>query len=240
MSGWKAKRFWKSAEVKKADGGFEILLDGRPVKTPAKAPLIVPSRAMAEAIAKEWDAQEETINPGAMPFTRTANSAIDKVTPQHAEVADLLADYGDSDLLCYRAEAPQNLVTRQAETWDPILKWCEVELGVRLTSHAGVIHRPQDEKSIARLRELVVQMSPFQLAAFHDLVSLPGSLVIGFAAVQRAFPVEDLWNASRLDELWQQEQWGRDEEADAHAEIKRKAFVHAADFYTLLDEKQSF
>lgn len=231
MSEWKQKRFWKQVSVAVAETGFAIELDGRRVKTPAKALLAVPSRPMAEAIAAEWEVQAESLDPRTMPFTRSANAAIDKVTHQHAEVADMLAGYGDSDLLCYRAEAPAELAARQAERWDPALDWAAAALGVRLEPRRGVLHRPQDAAALEVLAARVHRLTPFQLAAFHDLVSLTGSLILGLAAAQGWRGADEIWALSRLDELWQEEQWGADEEAAAQAELKRQAFLHAKRFY---------
>ncbi|MFD3190967.1 ATP12 family chaperone protein [Sedimentitalea sp. HM32M-2] len=231
MSEWKRKRFWKTARVADGPEGFSVELDGRPVRTPGKAPLALPTRAMAEAMAAEWQAQDEVINPLSMPVTRSANSAIDKVRPQHAEVADMLADYGDSDLLCYRAEAPAALIQRQSAQWDPALDWAAETLGVRLQARCGVMHRPQDCGDLSELRRRVHAMTDFQLAGFHDLVSLSGSLVLGFAAALDWRGAQEIWTLSRLDELWQQEQWGADEDAEEMAETKRLAFLHAKRFY---------
>jgi chaperone required for assembly of F1-ATPase len=233
MSEWKAKRFWKAAAVVQAERGFAVELDGRGVKTPAKQALHLPTRAMAEAVALEWDAQENIINPNTMPVTKTANAAIDKVMVQHGEVADMLAAYGDSDLLCYRAEAPEELVARQIEQWDPMLDWAEERLAARLLPRTGVMHIPQDPKAVGLLRDQTHALDPFELAAFHDLVSLSGSLVLGFAAARGARPADELWNISRLDELWQEEQWGKDEDATALALIKRDAFLHAVRMFGL-------
>jgi len=227
MSDWKAKRFWKVASVVPSEGGFAVELDGRPVKTPAKRPLQVPTRAMADAIALEWGAQEGTIKPQTMPVTKTANAAIDKVAVQHGEVAQMLAAYGDSDLLCYRADAPEELVARQAERWDPMLDWAAQDLGARLLQRTGIMHIPQDGSAVAILSDHTHALDPFDLAAFHDLVSLSGSLVLGFAAIRDAHPVTELWDLSRLDEDWQIEQWGEDEDATALAATKREAFLHA-------------
>lgn len=141
MSDWKPKRFWKTSAVVETDGGFTVELDARRVKTPAKAALILPTIEMAQAVAEEWDAQDKVVDPATMPFTRSANAAIDKVAIQHAEVADMLADYGDSDLLCYRATHPQALVTRQAQAWDPLLAQAADALGARLAPVAGVLHQ---------------------------------------------------------------------------------------------------
>lgn len=227
MSDWKAKRFWKTVDIIEADGGFAVVLDGRGVKTPAKRALHVPTRAMAEVIAAEWDAQQDLINPNTMPATKTANAALDKVSIQHAEVAQMLAAYGDSDLLCYRADAPEELVERQTVLWDPMLAWAQSELGVNLQPRTGVIHVPQDDESIHKLSIRTHALSVFELAAFHDLVSLSGSLVLGFAAALEARPAEEIWDLSRLDETWQEEQWGEDDDATAMMLVKRTAFLHA-------------
>ncbi|WP_424940898.1 ATP12 family chaperone protein [Aliiroseovarius sp. S253] len=234
MSGWAAKRFWKETTVGEADGGFQVLLDGRAVKTPAKSPLVVPSRALAEAMAAEWDAQEDAVNPNTMPVTRMSNSAIDKVTVQHAAVADMLAAYGDSDLLCYRATTPQELVTRQAENWDPILDWAVDSLDAHLKPVAGVMHEAQDAHSVRKLTDLVHGLSPFQLTAFHDLVSMSGSLILAFAVTERHLDADAAWELSRLDELWQEELWGKDEEAQELVEKKAKDFALAAWYYSAI------
>lgn len=231
MSEWAAKRFWTRTEISEASDGFGVTLDGRPVRTPAKAPLIVPTRALAEAIAVEWDAQAEVIDPNTMPATRGANAAIDKVRVQHGDVADMLAAYGDSDLLCYRADAPVELVARQAEAWDPLLDWLAATYGTRLVVQAGVMYVAQPPEAMARLRAAVLDFSAFELAGFHDLVSLSGSLVIGLAAVHDAQPIGQLWDLSRIDESWQAEQWGVDDEAAEVAEIKRESFLQAKRFF---------
>lgn len=234
MSGWAAKRFWKAATVVAVETGFEVALDGRRVKTPAKSPLILPTRALAEAVAAEWQAQETTIAPESMPCTRSANAAIDKVTPQRTEVAQLIAAYGDSDLLCYRAEGPEALVARQAKAWDPMLDWAASALGARLSVAAGVIHIAQPAESLAVLDAAVAEFDAFELTALHDLVALSGSLVLGLAASHGVAPAEDLWNLSRVDEDWQVELWGADEEAAENAALRRAAFLHAARFLQLV------
>ncbi|WP_170346447.1 ATP12 family chaperone protein [Ruegeria atlantica] len=233
MSDWKPKRFWKDSAIVEVDGGFTVELDGRRVKTPAKADLILPTRLMAEAVAGEWDAQEKEVDPAAMPFTRSANAAIDKVRIQHGEVADMLADYGDSDLLCYRATHPQELHDRQSAEWDPALDWAETALSARLVPVAGVLHQPQSESALATLRSRVHGLDAFQLAAFHDLVSLSGSLILGFAAAMNWRKPDEIWRISRLDETWQIEQWGHDEEAHQVAETKKAAFMHAKRFFDI-------
>ncbi len=231
MSNWAAKRFWKETTVAEADEGFQVLLDGRGVKTPAKVPLVVPTRALADAMAAEWEAQEDAIDPNRMPVTRMANSAIDKVAVQHAAVADMLAAYGDSDLLCYRATEPRELIARQAEHWDPVLDWAAKALGAHLVPVSGIMHSAQDAASVESLTRQVHALDHFQLAAFHDLVAISGSLVLGFAVAAKHLDQARAWELSRVDETWQQEQWGVDEEAHEQAEKKRDAFALAAWFF---------
>ena len=235
MSEWAPKRFWQNAEVAEADSGFAVTLDGRSVKTPAKTPLVVPTEALAREIAAEWAAQEERVNPNTMPFTRMANSALDKVAPQHSAVADMLAAYGDSDLLCYRADDPEGLAERQRQGWDPLLDWAGETFGARLVPVAGVIHQPQDPQALDRLSAEVHAQSPFHLAAFHDLVSMSGSLVLALAVIRGACAPDEAWALSRIDETWQEEQWGVDEEAAEIAQRKRGEFLHASVFHSLAD-----
>ncbi|MBI1220471.1 MAG: ATPase [Rhodobacteraceae bacterium] len=233
MTDWAPKRFWSEARAEPVDGGHTVRLDGRAVKTPARAPLVVPTLPLAEAIAAEWQAQGEAVDPRTMPFTRSANAAIDKVTPQFAEVADLIAAYADSDLLCYRALSPAALVARQAAGWDPLLDWVAEALEAPLKPVQGVVHQPQDAASLRKLDAAVRALSAFELTAFHDLVSLSGSLVIGLAAIHDRAPLESLWRLSRIDEDWQREIWGADEEAAAAESVKQAAFLHAGQFFEL-------
>ena len=237
MSEWKVKRFWSEANVSLCAGGYSILLDSRSVKTPAKKDLIVPTKSLALAIAAEWNEQDSEINPQTMPITRSANAAIDKVFHQHAEVADLLSAYADADLLCYRADGPTSLVKRQAEAWDPLLDWAEAQFGARLIPVSGVMHRPQNPEEISRLKKLVYDMDAFTLTAFHDLVGISGSLVIGLAALHNYMCAEQLWKISRIDEAWQEEQWGLDEEAQEVAKRKLTEFVHAKTFFDLASKR---
>jgi chaperone required for assembly of F1-ATPase len=233
MSVWSARRFWTTVSAVPAPGGFAVQLDLRPVRTPLKAPLILPTEALAKAVAAEWLAQEDKVNPETMPFTRTANSAIDKVAPQLAEIAAMLASYGGSDHLCYRAEGPEDLVARQAAAWDPILAWAEKDLSAPLVATAGVMHIPQPPDSLAALSQAVHALSPFQLAAFHDLVALSGSLVLALAVTHGRLDAKTGWKLSRIDEDWQAELWGEDEEAAEAAAVKHAAFLHADRFYAL-------
>lgn len=233
MSEWAAKRFWTAAEAVDVAGGFGVRLDGRTVRTPAKAALVVPTEVLASEIAAEWDAQEGEIKPATMPMTRAANAAIDRVTPERGAVAAMLAEYGGSDLLCYRAESPAELAATQAAAWDPLLDWAESALSVRLRPTCGVMHVAQDQEALERLHAQVRLLDIWALTAFHDLVCLSGSLVIGLAALRDHAPAEVLWRASRVDEYWQQEQWGCDDEASAVAQRKECDFLNAKRFHDL-------
>lgn len=233
MSDWAAKRFWEKASVAETEDGFTVHLDARPLRTPAKAALIVPSALLAQEIAAEWDAQEGKIDPSRMPFTRSANAAVDKVRVQHAEVADLIAEYGATDLLCYRADSPAALQQRQAERWDPVLEWADKALGARLNPAQGVMFVAQPQEALDSLKKRVQALDPFRLTAFHDLVSLSGSLVLGFATALDHLPAQEAWDLSQLDEVWQQEQWGVDDEAAALTATRHAAFLHAKRFYDL-------
>lgn len=233
MSEWGTKRFWNSVTVEAGPEGFSIRLDGRPVRTPAKRTLVLPTQAIARHVAAEWEAQEERVDPATMPWTRSANAAIDKVATQRREVMDHLAGYANTDLLSYRAAEPAELVLRQQKSWDPLLDWLECRHGVRFEVTRGVMPVVQGATCVSRLVRSMEPMSSFQLTGFHDLVTLSGSFVIALAAAERAFPVQDLWSASRLDESWQVEQWGEDVEAAEESARKMRAFFHAAELFCL-------
>ncbi|PKQ12357.1 MAG: ATPase [Alphaproteobacteria bacterium HGW-Alphaproteobacteria-1] len=233
MSEWAAKRFWKEARAVEGAPGYGVELDGRPVRTPAKAALVVPTRALAQGIAAEWAAQEGVIRPATMPMTRAANVTIDRVGQQRGAVAAMLADYGGSDLLCYRAHGPEDLVERQAKAWDPLLEWTESVFSVRLRITRGVMPVKQEAAALSRLHDEVKLLDNWALTAFHDLVSLSGSLVIGLAALRGYASAETLWHVSRIDETWQEELWGCDEEAQETAVRKQSDFLNAMRFHDL-------
>jgi chaperone required for assembly of F1-ATPase len=233
VSAWKAKRFWKTATAEACEGGFTVRLDGRAVKTPAKSAFVLPTLAMAQAAAAEWDSQVKEVRPETMPVTRMANSAIDKVAVQFDEVAGLLAAYGESDLLCYRATGPAELIARQEAVWNPLLDWAAAVLGAPLVATAGVVHVAQPPGSIAALRARLFALTPFQLAAMHDLIAISGSLILGFAVAEHHLTAAEAFSISRIDEQWQAEKWGEDEEAAALEALKRAALIEAARFWNL-------
>lgn len=228
------KRFWKHVEVAADGEGFAVHLDARPVKTPAKAALNVPSRGLADAIAKEWDGVESEINPDQMPFTRSANSAIDKISAQFDDVATLLSEYGGADLLCYRADSPTNLAERQSAQWDPWLAWAATHLQVNLTAVTGVMHFPQEAADLERLHAGVTTHNAFELVGVHDMITLTGSCVLGLAMSAGALDGNAAWELSRLDEIWQAEFWGQDEDAEAMAAKKHGDLLHAEAYLKLV------
>ena len=231
MSQWRVKRFWTSASVHPVPGGYEVRLDTRSVKTPGKHPLILPTLALAQAIAAEWDAQTGQINPARMPMTRFANSAVEKVAPQFVAVVGEVASYGASDLLCYRATEPPALADRQAKGWDPILGWAAQIFDAPLTVTQGVMPVTQPGASLTTLTAAVAALTSFQLVALHDLVAISGSLVLGLAATRGRLNPTEAFDLSRIDEHWQAELWGQDDEAAATEARKRADFTAAAQFF---------
>ncbi|MEO1239496.1 MAG: ATP12 family protein [Pseudomonadota bacterium] len=233
MSEWAARRFWTDTSVREEDGGFAVYLDERPLRTPARAELCAPTRGLADAVADEWRAQGEKVDPLSMPFTRSLNATLDKIIPDPAPVADMLSGYAETDLLCYRATGPAALVDRQAEIWDPYLDWAADTYGARLVTTAGVMPVTQPGEAVSHLGRAVRDLDPYALTAAHDLVTLSGSLILGLAAVAGRIDGETLWVAARLDEAWQIEQWGPDEEAESMAAAKKEAVLHALAFQAL-------
>lgn len=218
------KRFYKNVSTQPVDGGHALLLDNRSVKTPLRAPLVLPSEAMADAIAEEWDAQGEEIIIASMPLTGFANAAIDQVAPHRDRFVDDIAAYGETDTLCYRADPGDPLAERQGRDWEPILQWAENRYDIKLIRVAGIIHQPQSTHSLSRLRTSVNAMDAFALAGFSTLVGIGGSLVSALALSERAFDSGTIWQAICLEELWQEELWGADAEAVAARAHRRAAF----------------
>lgn len=225
------KRFYKDATV---GPDATILLDGRPVRTPARAALALPTAALADAVAAEWAAQGEEVLPRTMPLTGLANAAIDRVAADPATFAAGLAKYAEGDLTCYRADAPDSLVEAEAEAWDPLLDWAGRRYDIRFEVTAGVVHAPQPPLTVARLAEAVAARDAFALAGLSPLVTLSGSLVIGLAVAEGAVSPGDGFTAAMVDEAWQAARWGEDSLATQAREGRRADFLAAAQFLELL------
>ncbi len=228
------KRFWKDVALVPAPGGHDLHLDGRPVRTPGRAPLTLPTPALAEAVAEEWRAVGDTIDPRAMPLTGLANAAIDRIAPDPQAFAAGLAKYGESDLFCYRAEHPLELQLRQAASWDPLLAWAKTRHGAALRATTGIMHCAQSPEAVERLAGAVAARSPFELAGLSPLVTITGSLVAALALLERAADPDDVWSAVNLDEDWQVEHWGEDELARKTRDARRAEYDAAVRFLSLL------
>jgi chaperone required for assembly of F1-ATPase len=209
------KRFYKHAAVAGDTAPFGVTLDARPLRTPARAPLALPTRALADAIAGEWQAQGDEIAPRSMVLTGLANAAIDRVAPDPAGFAAGLARFAENELLAYRADGPPPLVARQAAEWDPWLAWARRRYDVDFTLVTGIIHAPQPAATLVRIAAALAALDAFRLAALHPVVTICGSAVLGLAIAEAAIDADTAWTVSHLDELWQAEQWGKDPLAEA-------------------------
>ncbi len=232
----RVKRFYKQATAGETDAGFALLLDGKTARTPAKKRLVLPSRALAQAIATEWAAQESEIDPAKMPLTRLANLAIDRVSEEAASIREEIVRYASSDHVLYRAAEPEGLVALQAAHWDPILEWAHSALGARLILAAGVNFVAQPEAALAAVRAEVENWPPpFALAALASLASLAGSALIALALVRGRLTAVEGWNAAHVDEDWNVRQWGEDAEAFSRRAQRFSEFEAAAKMLALLD-----
>lgn len=229
------KRFWKEAAATPEAGAWGIALDGKPLRTPARRPLVVPTRALGEAIAQEWNASGETVDPAAMPLTGIANAAIDHIEADPVQFARDLAQYGESDLTCYRAQEPQPLVERQEGSWDTVLAWARRRFGVDFRTTCGVVHVRQPDATLQRLAHAVAALDPFRMAALSPLVTIGGSLVVALAVLEGAMGADAGWDAVSIDDRWQLEQWGADPEAEAALTARRRDFLAAARVPELLE-----
>lgn len=230
-----ARRFYKQVSVAEAEGGHAVFLDARELKSPGRRKLRLPSEGLASAVAREWDAQQERIDPAAMPVTRIVATATDRVAPDPGPARAEIMGFAGSDLVCYRAEEPDDLVIRQAKTWDPLLAWFEDETAARLTMTSGIMHVAQDAVALQRVSETLAALDAIRLTALHTAVTLTGSVVIGYALLRDRLTAGEAWAASRIDEDFQQEQWGEDAEAAARAKAKAEELEATARVMRLLD-----
>lgn len=229
------KRFYKDVAVAEQDAGFAILLDGRPVRTPAKQILAVPTKPLADLLSAEWQAQAEVIDPATMPVTRLVNTALDGVATDTQAVFDDIVRFSSTDLLCYRADQPELLVQRQAERWDPVLDWAAGDLGARFLLIEGVIHHEQPRDAIAAFDvTLRRHNSALALAALHTMTTLTGSAILALAFAERHLTMDEAWSLAHLDEDWTIEHWGSDEEAEERRAKRFEDFKASADVFLAL------
>jgi chaperone required for assembly of F1-ATPase len=221
----RVKRFWKEAGVAQVEDGWAVVLDGRTPKTPAHRKLVLPTQASAQLVADEWAAQGEFLDAGTMPATRLASTAIDRVVEVMEAVADEITAYAGNDLTCYLAEVPQSLVERQEREWGAWRNWAETTHGIKLVPVNGIIHQPQDQASLDKVKALALSMDHFQLSCLAMAVPLLGSAILGLALQQGAISGAEAYDLSRLDEAFTEERWGVDEEASARTAAQREETV---------------
>jgi chaperone required for assembly of F1-ATPase len=226
------KRFYTSAEAGTHEDGFTVLLDGRPVRTPAKNLLAVPSERLALALAEEWNAQVDIIDPSQMPVTRLVNSAVDGVAREADAVRAEIVKYAGSDLLCYRAEGPERLVDRQRAAWDPVLDWAGQKLGARFKLAEGVVFVEQPPQSLQAVAVPLEGIDIFRLAAVSAVTTLTGSAILALALLEGHLSADAVWAAAHVDEDWNAELWGEDEEA---AERRARRFTEMSAAARVID-----
>lgn len=224
------KRFWREVTVEPEGDGWQVALDGRRVKTAQTRAQIAPTPALAEALADEWRAQPEDVDPAGFGLRDMADYAIDIVASDPADAIRRILAYAEGETLCYRAEPDEPLAARQRATWEPLLKAAEAKHGLRFERVVGILHRAQPAETLATLRAHLEKLDPFALAALQTLASIAASLTIGLAALEPGADAEALFAASNLEEDWQAEQWGWDWQAEATRARKLATFAQAARF----------
>jgi len=228
------KRSYQTAGVKTANGGFAVTLDGGGARTPGGAPLVLPSESLARAVAREWNAQGETIDPSTMALTKLANTALDRLGPARGPVIEQILKYAATDLLCHRADAPASLAARQQESWQPLLDWAAETLGAELNVTSGVMPVAQPPDAVAALARVTGDLDDWELAALMTATAAAGSLILGLALVRGRLGAEDVFAASQLDESHQMETWGDDAEAAKARQRLRGDLRAAAGFLELV------
>jgi chaperone required for assembly of F1-ATPase len=221
------QRFYQHAGTASGADSHAVQLDGKAVHTPARRPLAAPSLPLAQALAAEWDAQRDKIDPATMPLTRLVNSIIDGVVPDPAPVADEIVKYAGSDLICYRAGNPDSLVARQAKAWDPVLAWARDSLGARFILSEGIVHVAQPETALSAVRAALPR-DGWRLGALHVLTTLTGSALLALALEKGRLTPAELWSAAHVDEDFQTELWGQDEDAAERRQVREREMLAAA------------
>lgn len=227
------KRFYDTAAVVAEDDGYIITLDGKEVKTPEKRKNLSPTHALAAAICAEWDEQTNEINPASMLIAKLQNTAIDRVETRRTDLIDELVNYAATDLLCYRADFPDDLAARQDQSWQPLLEWLRDHHDITLKVTTGIIHIAQDQQQLEKIRQILSDIDSFRLAAFYNITTLCGSVSIGLNVYGGNITADQAWEAAQLDETYQIEQWGMDEEAKLRQENMKAELKAAVRFLEL-------
>ena len=227
------KRFYNQASVVVQGPGFGIELDGREVKTPEKRPNLSPTKAMAEVICQEWNDQQDKVNPDSMLMAKLQNTAIDRVETRRGDLIAELVKYAGTDMLCYRADFPEDLAQRQADTWQPLLDWVMDVHDITLKVTTGIIHVEQDPGQLVKLRHYLEGVDSFRLAAFYNITTLCGSVSVALNVLGGNITAEQAWQAAQLDENFQIEHWGLDEEAEIRQENMKTELDAATRFLAL-------
>lgn len=237
MTASPARRFYKQVGVTGSGASFSIALDDRPLRTPLKRPLDLPTRPLAEAIAAEWEAQGQKIEPHTMPFTKLANTALDRVATDRERIIGEIVDFAGSDLICYRATTPPDLIERQARLWQPVLDWARQAFQGEFQATEGILHIAQPPASLTALQDFLATRSPWLLTALHNMTTLTGSALLSAMACEKGLPPSDAWLAAHVDEDWQIEQWGWDEEARHRRDFRKREFDTCLRFCELSHHK---
>lgn len=230
------RRFYKTATTQEGPAGWRVLLDGRAARTPRKRELALPSRPLAEAIAAEWQAQGDRIDPGTMPLTKLVNTAIDGIVGHEAVVRAEIVKFAGSDLLCYRADSPEGLVVRQAELWDPVLDWARAALAARFVLAAGLMPVAQPQPALDAVAARLADVDAFRLTALHVITTLTGSCLLALAHLDGVLDEAQAWAAAHVDEDWQIAHWGEDGEAAARRAKRRAEMAAACRLLALVSE----
>lgn len=225
------KRFYKEVRSEPQDGGFAVLLDDRPMRTPGGLPLEVPAFALAQAIVAEWDSVADTIKPLEMMQTRLSNTALDRASTMRGPIIEEAAVFSETDLVCFRADRPQKLVSLQAEHWDPVVEWLGSDLSITLTPTTALLGHTQSPESLAAIRAQLEALNAFEVTAMHALTTLSGSIAIAFAHAFGPFSLQKAWDAAIVDEAYQFAEWGKDAEAAAALQNKYEQFLAASSFW---------
>ena len=231
---WEKKRTWSNTSIELIGSSFGVLLDEEPLHTPKNTKVLLPTHKLAKKVAEEWNRQKKIIDPSKMPYSRLVNSAIDKVTKNFDSIVSDLVDYGDTDLVCYRSDSPEDLVMLQSQHWDPILIWAKNELNIDLKVTYGINYKPQKTTELKRLSKEISSYSSFSLTGFYDLVTISGSLLVALAVYYKHIPPQVGFEISFLDEDWQRKKWGQDEESIKNRLNKFKEFQAAYRFLECL------